>query len=238
MRRLSRAVVPGFAYHVTQRAAGRRPLFHENRDRYIYLSLLRQAAEAQGLHFEGFCLMDEHVHLIALSEHEESLALGLRWAHTAYARYYRTTHGGAGRVWQPGFRSCLLDGEYRWRALAYIEMNPVRTRCVEQPEDHIWSSARAHLDRERSYLRLDLSGWARHWDSVSWAAQLSAMRRDYVLWRDLERATRTGHALASEMTVKWLEGRLSPAVPADPPREELLVAMARAVGQESLPLGN
>jgi len=239
---MRRAVAPGFAYHVTQRGADQRVIFREDRDRFIYLSFLRQAADRYGISFEGFCLMPNHVHLIAIPERENSLHLGMQWAHLAYSRYAQARHGGRGRLWQPRLLSCLLDGPDRWRALAYVEMNPVRSRLAAIPEDCAWSSARTHLNGDKSYLRLEISSWSRDWDAAAWATQLQAMRGDYRFWRDLESATRTGRPLAPEQTITWLESQLGCSLRsrrrAPKPEERALAQSAQGSVQPDLGFGN
>lgn len=45
------------------------------------------------------------------------------------------------RKWR--FYSTVLDADYLWTAVRYVETNPVRAGLVTQAEAHPWSSARA-----------------------------------------------------------------------------------------------
>jgi putative transposase len=205
---MPRAVSAGYPYHITQRGSDQRNIFREDRDRYVYLSLLREAGEKYGVDYEGYCLMSNHVHLIAVPKHEESLHRGLKWAHSAYSRYAHASYGGSGHFWQARFFSCILDGPYHWRALAYVEMNPVRAGIVAAPEEHPWSSARAHLSVAKAYLPLRMETWALDWNAAAWRAHLNAMTGDYLFWRQLREATQTGRPLAEEATLTRLECEL------------------------------
>jgi len=76
MPRLARVIVPQFAHHITQRGNRRRDVFFTPGDRQVYLGLLRQYAEHYQVQILGYCLMTNHVHLIATPPEQASLAKG------------------------------------------------------------------------------------------------------------------------------------------------------------------
>jgi REP element-mobilizing transposase RayT len=51
----------------------------------MYLRLLQKYAGQHGLAVWAYCLMTNHVHLVAVPEREQSLGRALRDAHTVYA---------------------------------------------------------------------------------------------------------------------------------------------------------
>jgi len=87
MARLARVVAFGFPHHITQRGNGRRFLLQDDADRRVYLDLLRQAVELHEIGVIGYCLMSNHVHLIAIPNREHTLGLALKDAHGQYAAY-------------------------------------------------------------------------------------------------------------------------------------------------------
>jgi putative transposase len=193
--------------HILQYGAGSRRLFREDRDRYVYLQLLREAGARHGIRFDGYCLMDDHVHLVAGAEDEISLLAGLRRARRLYAGYLKDSTGGSGRVWRGQHWCRLTSAPVRWQALAYIEMNPVRTGLCTAPEDYWWSSARAHLETGRPFLPLQQDRWQLEWDAATWGAALRRMGRDYFFWRRLRTATSGGIPLGagrSGSPIEWL----------------------------------
>jgi putative transposase len=208
MARLPRAVACGYPHHITQRGTDQRPVFFEDRDRFIYLRLLSEAADRYGLEFSGFCLMTNHVHLIAIPQTTDSLHLTLKWVHAAYARYVHATHGGCGHLWQARFFSCILDGSHVWNALAYVELNPVRAGLVERPEQHTWSSAANHLGLSPSRLPLANSAWLNDFDPPSWKQFLAHRTRDADFGPALRQATQTGRPMAPESAIRRLEEEL------------------------------
>ena len=64
MARLPRVVVVDLPHHVTQRGNARQTVY--DADRLVYLELLRQYSDLCGLALLVYCLMSNHVHLIAV----------------------------------------------------------------------------------------------------------------------------------------------------------------------------
>jgi putative transposase len=87
MGRIARVVVPGIGHHVTQRGNHRQDVFFDDEDRRVYLAALGENAGRYGVRLFGYCLMTNHVHLIAVPEREDSLARALGCAHGDYARW-------------------------------------------------------------------------------------------------------------------------------------------------------
>ena len=55
-----KADTPGLISHITQRAAGREPLFVEDRDYMSMLGLLKESADKFSLRYYALCLMPNH----------------------------------------------------------------------------------------------------------------------------------------------------------------------------------
>ncbi len=144
MPRLARIVIPGCAHHLTQRGNRGEDVFFTDADRVRYLQMLVEYARKHGLAVQAYCLMTNHVHLVAVPQTEASLAAVLKPPRTRYTQHINRTRGVSGRLWQGRFFSCPLDDEHLWAAVRYVERNPVRGGLVERAEDYPWSSAAAH----------------------------------------------------------------------------------------------
>jgi len=155
MPRFARAVLPGCTHHVTQRGSNRQDVFFVDDDRRTYLELLRQEADRHGLRVLGYCLMTNHVHLIAVPRDEESLAKAVGRTHFRYTQYVNRLHGRSGHLWQNRFYSCVLDEPHYWEAMKYIERNPVKATLVEKAEQWPWSSFRFYYLEDSSVLAMD-----------------------------------------------------------------------------------
>jgi hypothetical protein len=86
MGRLARVVLPGVVHHITQRGVRSMDIFYSEKDRKEYLFLLNQQAEKAGLRYVAYCLMTNHVHLLAIPYKEDSLRDGVLVKPIVYIR--------------------------------------------------------------------------------------------------------------------------------------------------------
>ncbi len=174
MGRLPRVVVAGVSHHVTQRGNARQVILANDSDRLAYLELLRKYAELYGLSLLGYCLMSNHVHLIAVPSTVEALAQTLKHTHGRYASYWNARRSSTGHVWQGRFYSCPLDDPHLWAALRYVELNPVRARLVTEASQWRWSSAAAHCQADTFDPLLEMERWRKRWTVAEWRQYLTA----------------------------------------------------------------
>jgi putative transposase len=175
MPRFGRVVAPGCPHHITQRGNGRRDVFFTAEDKRVYLDLLKTWSEFYTLRVLGYCLMTNHVHLVAIPERTPSLARTLREVHGRYAQYRNAIEHNYGHVWQNRFYSCPFEPVRLPSVLRYVELNPVRAGMALAAEDYRWSSAAAHLGCPDSAGLLDgaaLASWRLEWTPEEWAAVL------------------------------------------------------------------
>jgi REP-associated tyrosine transposase len=161
MPRRKRCVLPGIPCHITQRGVDRREVFSEDQDRLTYLRLVQENLHDAGVRVLGYCLMSNHVHLIAVPAREDSLSILFRRVHGRYAQYYNALYARSGHLWQNRFFACMLGPKHMWSALAYVERNPVRAGMVEKAGEYRWSSAAAHLGGADQSGILDMEWWKR-----------------------------------------------------------------------------
>jgi len=148
MARLSRVVIPGIPHHVTQRGNRREPVFFEDGDYELYLDLLAEASARSGVEIWAYCLMPNHVHIVAVPRDEDGLRRTFRHVHRHYTGYINARMRVTGHLWQGRFSSVAMDDLHLANAFRYVALNPVRARLVERAEDWRWSSAKAHLAGE------------------------------------------------------------------------------------------
>ncbi len=144
MARLARVVVPGHPYHITHCGNRREAIFFTDEDREVYLSILAEYAARYGLEIQAYCLMTNHVHLVALPREERSMADAMGRAHMRYARWLNRRMGWSGRLWANRIYSTLLVGAHLWGAVRYVEGNPLRGKMVDGAQEYPWSSCQVH----------------------------------------------------------------------------------------------
>jgi putative transposase len=138
-------VLPGIPHHVTQRGNRRERTFFEEGDYALYLDLLAEAAVRHGVEIWSYCLMPNHVHIIAVPRDEDGLGRTFRHVHRHYAGYVNARLRVTGHLWQGRFSSVAMDEQHLCAALRYVALNPVRARLAAKAQDWPWSSVRAHL---------------------------------------------------------------------------------------------
>ena len=206
MPRRARSVIPGVAHHITQRGNNRQPVFFSQEDRRFYLRLLGRHAMHHGMHVLGYCLMTNHVHLVAVPDTADSLARTLGRVHCEYALAVNCTGGRSGHLWQNRYYSCPLDQAHLMSALRYADLNPVRAGLAPSAWDWPWSSARAHalVAVHDEVLDCRWTGYIGGWDWADWKEGLAIgmPRGDVDMVR---RATHTGEPLGSRGFISQLE---------------------------------
>ncbi|MCB9384265.1 MAG: transposase [Bryobacterales bacterium] len=144
MARTARVVAEGVPYHITRRGNNRQDVFLSPEDRRFYLDLLRTKCTQHGVAVLGYCLMTNHVHLVAIPKRANSLARAMGQTDGRYSYWFNRRHHRSGHLWQERFASCALGRSHLLTALAYVDLNPVRARIVPAAADYPWSSAVAH----------------------------------------------------------------------------------------------
>lgn len=84
----------------------------------------------------AYCLMPNHVHLIATPETEAWLARAIGEAHRRYTRWINFQEGWQEHLRQERFASFPMDERYLLAATRYVEMNPVATGLASHPGEH------------------------------------------------------------------------------------------------------
>ena len=174
-----------------------------------YLELLVEYAEKHALAVQAYCLMTNHLHLVAVPRDEASLAAALKPVHTRYTQHINRTRGLSGRLWQGRFFSCPLDEEHLWSAVRYIERNPVRAGLVERAEDYRWSSAAAHCALRADGVLSDPCALTARLDPRQWSQWLGAPWDDeQEIAARLRRCTHTGRPAGGADFLARLEALL------------------------------
>ena len=108
MARLPRFAVPGIPHHVTQRGNRREQVFFEDGDYELYLDLLSDAA-GTGVAIWSYCLMPNHVHIIAVPSDGTGLRRTFRYVHRHYTWIINARLRVTGHLWQGRFSSVAMD---------------------------------------------------------------------------------------------------------------------------------
>lgn len=172
MGRKRRTVEIGFPHHVAHRGNHRQTLFESDTDRRYYLALVDRYSRSSGTQIAGFCLMDNHVHFVAIPSFLKSLSECFGRAHRAYSEHLNRRRGAHGSNWEGRFYSDVMSEAHTINALVYIERNPVDAGMVASASDWEWSSARQHCDYGQRWPLVNLDVRRAWVDPCAWRARL------------------------------------------------------------------
>jgi putative transposase len=204
MARIARVIAAGIPHHVTQRGNRRLPTFFRDEDYQAYIALMSEWCQKCSVEIWAYCLMPNHVHLIAAPESEDGLRRGIGEAHRRYSRMINFRENWRGHLWQGRFASFPMDENYLLATALYVEMNPVRANLATDAAAWPWSSAQAHLAGKDDGLvkvspLLEIVG--------DWKTFLAGANED--LLNDIRKHERSGRPLGSEEFVESLEADLN-----------------------------
>lgn len=212
MPRIARVIATEYPHHITQRGNNRATVFFDDEDRQTYLKLLAGYAQKHDFQIWAYCLMDNHIHLLAVPETETSLARGIGLTNQVYTQYLNRKLNQSGRIWQNRFFSCVVENnQYLWAVARYIERNPLKAGLVENVEAYRWSSAKAHITRTNDTL-LGAISWLSPEDQIAYAEFVRT--EDDETDNAIRIATRTGRPFGSEDFVDFLEFQLQQSLKA------------------------
>ncbi|HPL63310.1 MAG TPA: transposase [Syntrophales bacterium] len=206
MPRIARAVAVNYPHHVTQRGNNRGAVFFDEKDKAFYLKTLRLYSDKLNVQIRAYCLMPNHVHVLAVPLDTDSLSQCMGRTSMLYTQYVNRKYKRSGRLWQNRFFSTIIEAEtYLWSVMRYIERNPVKAGMVTDPEGYKWSSCKANMRGKNDLLVrggewLDIGGRA--------AYRKFVMLHDSGMEQRIRRATSTGRPLGSVGFVINIESKL------------------------------
>ena len=204
MPRLARIVLKGVAHHITQRGNNKQEVFFVDDDRRVYLEILKEQSQRFGLDVLGYRLMTNHVHIIAIPGNVGALAKAIGRTHYLYTQYVNRFHDRSGHLWQNRFYSCPMDNRHLFKAMQYIETNPVRAGIVRKPWLYPYSSAAAHVEGTDASDVLDMKWWRAKSKHFDWKTILQKqIGKDQV--DNIRLCTSRGRPLATDSFMSKIE---------------------------------
>lgn len=196
MPRQARVVFPNIPHHIIQRGNRREDVFFNDMDRKQYLEWLKEYCKEYKVEILAYCLMTNHIHLIAVPTTEDGLQKVLKPLHMRYAQKINRERGWKGHFWQGRYFSSPLDGEYLLFATRYIERNPIRVKKVRKAENYKWSSARGHCGTAQDDILTKKMKWLNKYEGIDnwrqWLSIKEEKEKTDLIRRNTEKGIPTG----------------------------------------------
>ncbi|MEN6327680.1 MAG: transposase [Syntrophomonas sp.] len=149
MARRAREKCESGVYHIVLRGINRQDIFYDEEDFQHFLETIEVKKESSQFALYGYCLMNNHVHLLVREQCDPTSRIMSRIG-TSYAWWYNLKYERTGHVFQGRYGSeGIGDDAYVLAAIRYIHNNPVKAEIVSKAEEYRWSSIHAYYgDRE------------------------------------------------------------------------------------------
>jgi putative transposase len=119
-------------------------------DRQIFYDCLAAAMPRYGVQVHAWCLLENHFHLLLLSERGR-LSDAMRFLGGRFTQRINYRDGRDGPIFRGRFTSVSVSSDaHLVQASRYIHRNPVEAGLVAEPWQWPWSSAQAYLGLTRT----------------------------------------------------------------------------------------
>jgi len=141
-------------YHIILRGNSRQEIFHDDEDFFRFLERLDKYKKASKIKIHGWCLMNNHVHLL-LEEGAEELSVTMKRIGVSFVWFYNAKYNATGHLFQDRFKSETIDNDkYLMTVIRYIHQNPVKAGLVEKPANWKWSSCSGYYGKHAFFADL------------------------------------------------------------------------------------
>jgi len=142
-------------YHVMCKSITEVDLFKNADDKEMYLSLIKKYKILYDFKLYGYCLMDNHLHLI-IGANGSDISKVMHGINFSYALYFNKKHKRAGHLFRDRFKSKIVHNERYLKTLSlYIHNNPTDiAEYKNSPEKYAFSSLAIFLGKRRDHLKL------------------------------------------------------------------------------------
>lgn len=132
-------------YHVMLRGINKQTIFESDDDKYQLLSTLKRLINKEKFTLYGYCLMDNHVHLL-IQELEDDISTAIKRISSSYVLWYNKKYERCGHLFQERFKSQTVETDsYFLIALRYIHQNPIEARICRELLDYKWTSYKEYI---------------------------------------------------------------------------------------------
>lgn len=145
MARRPRKTSKSGLYHVMLRGINKQTIFESDDDKYQLLYTLKRLVDTKKFILYGYCLMDNHVHLL-IQELEDDISTAIKRLSSSYVLWYNKKYERCGHLFQERFKSeCVETDSYFLIALRYIHQNPIEARICKEILDYRWTSYKEYI---------------------------------------------------------------------------------------------
>ena len=155
MARRARIKAEDAIFHITCKSITEVDLFKDAEDKKRYLSLVKKYKGAHNVKIYGYCLMDNHVHLL-IDANGADISKVMHGINFSYAMYFNRKYKRAGHLFKDRFNSKIVDNERYLKTVSlYIHNNPTDiSEFKDCPEKYAFSSLGIYIGKKRDHYNI------------------------------------------------------------------------------------
>jgi len=137
-------------FHIMVRSISEVTLFRTDKDKKVYLNLMKKYQHLYHFKVFAYCLMDNHAHFV-IDVNGADISDIMHCTDLSYARYFNKVHKRHGHLFQDRFKSKIVKSDrYLRTVIGYIHNNPVDLRGFKaNPEKYSFSSLPVYLNLQK-----------------------------------------------------------------------------------------
>ncbi len=154
MARNARVLLKNCPHYIVQYSHNHKKIFKETEDYEHYIHSLKEWKLILGIKLYAWCILKNGVHLIVNpGEDEGNISLLMKHVSSRQTSYTNRCNGWRGTLWEGRYKSSPIQKEkYLLSSMLYVDLMPIKSGYVKQPQDYAWSSLRERLGLENNFL--------------------------------------------------------------------------------------
>jgi putative transposase len=155
MARKARLKAADAVFHIMCKSISEINLYKDDEDKKKYLSLVKKYKEIYNIKIYGYCLMDNHCHLV-IDSNGADISKVMHGINFSYAMYFNKKYKREGHLFKDRFKSIIVKNERYLKTVSlYVHNNPTDISGYKTcPEKYGFSSLGIFLGKRRDSFKL------------------------------------------------------------------------------------
>ena len=130
------------------RGINKQIIFEDDQDKRKFIWTMKNCKDSSLNDIYGYCLMDNHIHLLIRESIGESVSEMIKRISSSYVFWYNLKYERCGHLFQERFRSETVESvQSLLRVLRYIHQNPLKAGLARDVFHCSWTSMHEYLHK-------------------------------------------------------------------------------------------
>ncbi|GCD11008.1 transposase [Clostridium tagluense] len=155
MARKARLKTADAIFHIMCKSISEVDLYRDSEDKEKYLSLVKKYKKLFNVKIYGYCLMDNHAHLL-VDANGADISKVMHGINFSYAMYFNKKYKREGHLFKDRFKSKIVDNDHYLKTVSlYIHNNPTDiAEYKDCPEKYSFSSLGIYVGKRRDLFNI------------------------------------------------------------------------------------